>query len=72
MSPNIDKPGLALIFSVIALGVVALLIIDNNTRTRSQKIGDKVTGIIDDASEEIDDFRYELEEKFEDAGEKKK
>lgn len=71
MSPDINRTGLMLILSVIVLGVFALVLLEYNTRTRSEKIGDSVTDIINEAGENLENFRDDIADKIEDAGDKK-
>ncbi len=68
MRPEIDRTGLILIVSVIVLGVFALVILEQSTRTPSEKIGDSVTNIIDKTGENLKDLGNEIEDKIDSAG----
>lgn len=67
MKPAIDKTGLILIISVIVLGFFVLIVLQQTTRTRSEKIGDSVTDIIDQTGENLKDLGDNIEKKVDEA-----
>lgn len=67
MKPTIDKTGLILILSVIVLGFFVLVVLQQTTRTRSEKIGDSVTDIIDQTGENLKDLGDNIEKKVDEA-----
>lgn len=67
MKPSVDKTGLILILSVIVLGFFVLVVLQQSTRTSSEKIGDSVTDMIDQTGDNLKELGDDIERKVDEA-----